>query len=110
MLPHQPKILYDYDWLQIVQTTQLVDKQLRINNFNKPSMWKSEATSYHIQVGDKLVSQIAFEDIPAFTKAIDYIINGAQMKAYREDDAFSTISDNSIPSISEPITDTLPHF
>jgi hypothetical protein len=97
----KPKILYDYKWLQIVQTVALADKT------NTPHKWKVPVNQYHIEINGKMVSEIPFEDIPQLVQSLERIVSDSRAQGFRDG---RKPEPSPIPLIAEPVTDELPFF
>lgn len=119
------EVLYDFDWLQIVKSESLASlihtSSKGTTRFNHK--WKTAETKYYIRINGMNVAEIPVLNVQALAKALENIINGAQMKAVRENQLPKLIAKTSKVSVevktqcqdedslvAESVTDDMPHF
>ena len=94
-----PKVLHDYGCLKIVQS-------LALSQANSPIRgWKTQVTEYHIQVDDRLIAEIKFEDIQCFVQSLEQITSEAHSRGIQDAKKKPVKA-----RLAQNVTKDLPHF
>ena len=100
-MTNSEKVIYDYVWLKIVQTTSLASKP-----GPKPG-WKIEAKQYHINANGKNIADIQQSNIPDIVQAIEHVISSAKTQGVQE---YKASQPKPKHVVADKITDELPRF
>lgn len=95
------KVIYDYGWLKIVQTTSLVNKQ------GSQSGWKVESKQYHITANGKKIADIQQDNISDIVQSIEHVISSAKTQGVQE---YKASQPKPKHVVADKITDELPRF